>query len=1003
MKRIVTKLVGIMLLSLVTTAVSAQNGYQVKGVVTDALGPVIGATVIEQGTTNGTTTGIDGDFILNVASANSTIEVSCIGYATQTFKASEVPATIHLEEDSEFLDEVVVIGYGTVKKDDLTGSVTALKPDTKNKGVVVNPQDMIAGKIAGVSVTSGGGTPGGGSTIRIRGGSSLNASNDPLIVIDGIQIDNNGVKGLANALSMVNPQDIESFNVLKDASATAIYGSRGSNGVIIITTKKGRLNQAPKVSYNGSATVSMKKKTIEVMDGNEYRKFITDMYGVGSDPYNALGDANTDWQNEIYRTALSSDHSVTVTGATKHVPYRVSAGYTGEQGILKTSDFKRVTTSVNLNPSLLDNHLTLNVAVKGMYARSVYADGAAISGAVWMDPTKPVYDKTSPDAANFGGFSAWKVDGTGLNDSTYPNNFNSLATKNPVSVLELKNDVADSRSIIASAEADYSVHGLEDLHLHATIGGDFSKGIQQTDVDPRSQLAFYYGSYGSDEIVKRNTSLNMYAQYGKDLGLHHFDVMGGYEYQRYWRKQHNDYVGYYPQTNNDESLRGKERPHNPYNYETHNILESFFGRANYSYAGKYLFTATFRYDGSSRFLHHWAFFPSFAFAWKIKEESFLKDVDSVSELKLRLGYGKTGQQDGIGDYNYFATYTMTNKPQGYYPIIGEGIVFRPDAYDPTLEWEKTATYNVGLDFGFAHDRLTGSIDYYYRNTTDLLNEAYVAAGSNFRNVVWTNVGSLRNTGVEFSFDYKILQSRDWFWTVSGNATYNNNKITFLRDGDDSYFIPKGRISAGTGNDVQAHAVGHPALSYYVYQQVYDADGKPIEGVVVDRNDDGTINEQDKYFYHSPAAPWTFGLSSRIEYKNIDFGMSFRASLGNYVYNDLIAGASNISDIWSNSTWFGNRPKAVLDKKWQTYDWVLSDYFVEDGSFLKCDNITLGYSFNGLFKGAKYSGINGRIYSTVSNVFCLTNYSGIDPEVFSGIDNSVYPRPISYILGLSLNF
>ena len=1007
MKRIVTKLMAIMLFSLMTTSVFAQGGYQVKGVVTDAMGPVIGATVIEQGTSNGTVTGIDGDFVLNVANADAIVEISCIGYTTLTFKASEVPATVTLEEDSEFLDEVVVIGYGTVKKSDLTGSVTALKPDTKNKGVVVNAQDMLSGKIAGVSVTSSGGAPGAGSTIRIRGGSSLNASNDPLIVIDGLAMDNNGVKGLSNLLSMVNPADIESFNVLKDASATAIYGSRGSNGVIIITTKKGRANMAPQVSYNGTVSASMRKKSVEVMTGDEFREFVTNLYtGVNQDPINALGTANTDWQSEIYRTAISHDHNVTVTGAAKNLPYRVSLGYTDEQGILKTSDFQRYTASVNLNPSFFDNHLNLNLNAKGMYAKTRYADTNAIWAATKMDPSQSIMDTVRPDAANFAGYFQWRADGASLNDDTWPNTWERNATPNPISLLNLKEDIARSRSLIGSAEVDYKVHGFEDLRLHATFGADLSYGKQDTWTSPNSPYGIYYGSEGYDEITKRNLSFNTYAQYYKDFeGGHHFDLMGGYEWQHFWRSQYNDYVGYYPQTNNDPALRGTERQHTPSVYKTENYLVSFFGRANYNYADRYLLTATVRYDGSSRFQNHWSLFPSFAFAWKIKEESFLRDVEALSDLKLRLGWGQTGQQEGIGDYNYFAVYDKTRGTNGFYPVTGTGELYRPTAYDPNLHWETTTTTNVGLDFGFANDRLTGSIDWYDRRTTDLINTAYVAAGSNFRNQVTTNIGSLRNTGIEFALDYKIIQNKDWFWTVNYNFTYNDNEITELIGGDEDYYVATGGISAGTGNTAQAHAVGHPASSFYLFEQVYDTNGLPIEGMVVDRNNDGVINENDKYFTHSPMAPVTMGLSSRLEYKRWDLGFSLRASIGNYVYNDMIAGSSNVgtSEIWALSTFLSNRPKAVLAKNWQSYDWVLSDYFLENASFLKCDNITMGYSFDSLFKGGSYHGLSGRVYGTVNNVFCLTGYSGIDPEVFNGIDNNLYPRPISFLMGLTLNF
>lgn len=988
-------------------SVSAFAQIDVKGHVKDATGePIIGATVRVDGTQTATVSDFDGNFVLK-AEQGANITVSYIGYQSQTVKAAP-SLVITLQDDAAVLNEVVVIGYGAVKKSDLTGSVTALKPDTKNKGLVVNAQEMMQGKIAGVNVTSDGGTPGGGSTIRIRGGSSLNASNSPLIVIDGVPMDNNGVKGLANPLSMVNPQDIESFNVLKDASATAIYGSRGSNGVIIITTKKGRKGSAPQVSYSGSVTMSMKKKTVDVLDGDQYRALVKQVYAGNSreaEALAALGDANTDWQKEIYRTAWSHDHNVTVAGAFKNLPYRVSLGYTDQQGILKTSDFKRYTASVNLNPSLFDDHLTLNLNAKGMWAKSQFADTGAIGAAVAFDPTKPVYDDS---AKNFGGYWEWQVPGSSLNDPTWSTTTNRNATSNPVALLNLKDDRAISRSFIGNAEADYKIHGFEDLRLHLTLGADVSEGKQWTDVESSSPAAIYYGSHGWDRITKRNLTLSAYAQYYKDFAkIHHVDVMGGYEWQHFWRSQRNNYWGAYPSTNTEKP--GQYHDWSLYNYKTENYLVSFFGRANYTLMDRYMFTATVRDDGSSRFQDHWALFPSAAFAYKINEEKFFKDINWLSDLKLRLSYGKTGQQDGIGDYNYFAIYAMNTGVGSYYDVSGDGSLARPDAYDPSLKWETTDTYNIGLDFGVLNQRITFSIDAYLRKTTDLLNSANVAAGSNFKNTVMTNIGSMENKGIEVTIGAKPIQAKDWYWTVDYNFTYNKNKITELVGGDDkSYFVPTGGIGGGTGVTAQAHAVGHPKSSFYVYQQVYDNAGKPIEGQVVDRNGDGTITEADKYYYKSPDAPVTMGLSSRLEYKNFDFGFTLRASIGNYVFNNLMSGNVNLSagELYSSgNNFFGNRPVAALDYNWQTYDLEakLSDHWVQNGSFLKCDNITLGYSFENLLPMGSYKGVSGRVYATASNVFCITKYKGIDPEVFGGIDNNLYPRPISFILGLNLNF
>ena len=986
-------------------SVGAFAQIEVKGHVKDATGePIIGATVRVEGTQTATITDFDGNFVLK-ANQGDDITVSYIGYQPQTVKAAPTVEII-LQDDAAVLNEVVVIGYGAVKKSDLTGSVTALKPDTKNKGLVVNAQDMMQGKIAGVNVTTAGGAPGTGASIRIRGGSSLNASNDPLVVIDGVPMDNNGVKGLSNPLSMVNPQDIESFNVLKDASATAIYGSRGSNGVIIITTKKGRKGSAPQVSYSGSVTMSVKKKTIDVLDGDEYRALAKRVYaGHMSEEkiLSELGDANTDWQKEIYRTAWSHDHNVTLAGALGNVPYRVSLGYTDQQGILKTSDFKRYTAALNLNPSLLNDHLVLNLNAKGMWAKTQYANTGAIGAAIAFDPTKPIHGSNS----NFANYWEWEVPGESLNDPAWATTTNRNATSNPVALLDLNDDRAISRSFIGNADVDYKIHGFEDLRLHLTLGADISEGKQWTDVENSSPAAIYYGNHGWDRITKRNLTLSAYAQYYKDFAkVHHFDIMGGYEWQHFWRSQKKSYWGAYPSTNAEKP--GEYHDWSMTRYKTENYLVSFFGRLNYILMDRYYITATLRDDGSSRFKDHWQLYPSAALAYKISEEKALKSVDWLSDLKLRLSYGKTGQQDGIGDYNYFAVYAMNTGVGSYYDISGNGTLARPDAYDPNLKWETTDTYNVGFDFGAWNQRFTVGVDVYFRKTTDLLNKADVAAGTNFKNTVMTNIGSMENKGVEVTLGLKPLQTDNWYWTIDYNFTYNHNEITELIGDDPNYFVPTGGIGGGTGVNAQAHAVGHPAYSYYVYQQVYDAKGKPIEGQVVDRNGDGVITESDKYYYKSPMAPVTMGLSSRLEYKKWDLGFSLRASIGNYVFNNLMSGNVNLSagELYSSgNNFFGNRPVAALDYNWQTYDLEakLSDHWVQNGSFLKCDNITLGYSFDSLFKGGNYKGIGGRIYATASNVFCITKYKGIDPEVFGGIDNNLYPRPLSFILGLNLNF
>ena len=1007
-------------------SVGAFAQINVKGHVKDAQGePIIGATVRVEGTQTATITDFDGNFTLK-ANAGADIVVSYIGYQNATAKAAP-NVEIVLQDDQALLNEVVVIGYGQVKKSDLTGSVTALKPDSKNKGLVVNPQDMLSGKVAGVNIISNDGAPGSGAQIRIRGGSSLNASNDPLIVIDGLAMDNEGVKGLSNPLSMINPQDIESFNVLKDASATAIYGSRGSNGVIIITTKKGRKNAKPTISYAGSATISMRQKSLEVMNGDEYRAFIKNMYGTESIPYKALGTANTDWQDEIYRTAFSHDHNLTVSGAFKNLPYRVSVGYTDQQGIIKTSDFKRVTAALNLNPSFFDDHLNLNLNAKGMYAKTQYADGAAVGAAVYFDPTQDPNNFTSEyhkellgndlqkTLSNFGGYFQWPVAANYDGDTAWPYTYNGVANMpNPVALLNGRDEYAKSRSFVGSADIDYKIHGFEDLRLHVTMGADVSEGKQYTNNQPWYTGSIYYGSYGEEKILKRNLQFSAYAQYFKDFAkIHHVDIMAGYEWQHFWRDQKNDYVGYYPSTSpkwtdpttSPSGNAVNERPHTPYHFRTDSYLVSFFGRANYTLLDRYYLTATVRRDGSSRFKEHWATFPSFAFAWKINEEGFLKDSKIFSDLKLRLGWGKTGQQAGaVPDYSWIPTYSKNTGTNGFYPITGDGVLYRPDNYTPNLKWETTTTTNIGFDWGIMNQRLSGSIDYYYRKTTDLLNYAPTKALSAFRNQAWQNIGSLENKGIEASISWKAVQTKDWYWVLDYNITYNKNEITDLSGvSEDGSPVPRTDIKIGTDRYLEYQQVGHPINSFYVFQQAYDQNGNPLENVVVDRNGDGQITQADKYFYKSPAAPVTMGLSTRVEYKNWDLGMSFRASFDNYVYNNNEQGMANVNptEVWKSSLlYMNNYTYEAVDRNWQTYQITsqLSDYYVHNASFLKCDNITLGYSFSDLFNS-----LGGRVYATVNNVFTITKYKGLDPEVASGFDSNMYPRPFSVIFGLNLNF
>lgn len=997
----------------------------VKGHVKDDTGePVFGATVRVVGQQGGTSTDFDGNFAIQ-APQGGQITISFMGFQTVTVPVRPT-INVTLEEDAKVMEDVVVIGYGTVKKTDMTGSVGTLKPDEMNHGLQTSAQDMIQGKIAGVSVIPGDGTPGGAATIRIRGGSSLNASNEPLIVIDGLALDAYGAnEGSSNALAMINPADIESFTVLKDASATAIYGSRASNGVILITTKKGRANTAPKVSYSGNVSVSFNTKRLEVLDSPSYLKFTQKLFGYeGNDAgwqassqyanlgyYDAQGNhlfANTDWQKEIYRTGVNTDHNITVTGGYYNMPYRVSVGYTHQDGTLKTSNYNRYTASINLSPTFLDDHLKVNFNAKLAFARNSFANTSAVGKAIYADPTKPIYDER-PVAAEYGGYWQWPVTAD-FGDTSWTHSYSGLNADNPVAALMNQTNIGRSRDILGNLELDYKIHGFEDLHLHVNGGMVLGHGRSEKEVLPYDYSSnIYYGSKGWNEKDKYNLSFSAYAQYLKDINdSHHIDVMAGYEWQHFHIRTNYDYPVYYPSTHATKAGQLV----NPDYYETknslyksENYLVSFFGRLNYAFRDRYLVTFTLRDDGSSRFKkgHRWGLFPSAAFAWRINEEAFLKNCRAVSDAKLRLGWGITGQQEGIGDYTYFPNYTISTSG-AYYSVTGSGLTYRPEGYNPELTWEKTTTYNVGLDLGFANNRFTASVDYYYRKTTDLLNTVAVAAGTNFVTRIMSNIGSLHNTGVEAQLVYRPIQTKDWYWEIGYNVTWNKNRIDELITSDGA---PIGNAFAAVGGGgagaVKAYSEGEPVSAFYVYQQVYNEAGQPIEGEFVDRDGNGIINENDKYFYKKADADVVMGLSSKLTYKNWDLGFSLRASLNNYMYNSIEANdRADVSPayVYSNSTWH-NVIEYQLAKNWQHISAVSSqsDYFIQNASFLKCDNITLGYSFDHIGK----SKINGRVYATAQNVFTITKYKGIDPEVSGGYDGAIYPRPFIGILGVNLNF
>lgn len=976
----------------------------VNGLVKDETGePIIGATVRIEGTADGTVTDIDGNFTLK-APSGATLSVSYVGYTTQQVKASS-NMVITLHEDTKAMEEVVVIGYGRAKKEDLTGSVTAINPDALSKGITNNASDMLVGKVAGVDVQTAGGSPGAGAQIRIRGGASLSASNDPLYVIDGLVIDNNTATGMSNILAMINPNDIETFTVLKDASATAIYGSRASNGVIIVTTKKGRKGQTrPTFSYNGDVTVSLIQKKYDVLNASDYKSLVSSINGLDA---SMLGNADTDWQDQVLRTSVSTNHSISMQGGAGNdkwsMPYRVSAGYNISNGIIKTSWMRRFNASVNLAPSFFNNHLNFNITAKYMYEKDRYADAGALGSAISMDPTRPVYGEGDGYAVTGGYYQ--NLISASYSDPNWTKTVNTNASQNPLAQLNNKYCLANSNDFSGNFEVDYKIHGFEDLHLHASLGAQYTATDQSDESSIYSYSNNYYGWEGMTYYWKYNIVGNVYAQYAHTFGVHGIDIMAGAEDSHYHRSGYSYGQGTDPYTGaaNNPTLREES------NWASHNSLVSYFGRLNYNLLDRYLLTATFRADGSSRFADgkKWGYFPSAAFAWKINNEAFLKDAHWLNDLKLRLGWGKTGQQNGIDDFYYSPLYIRGDQ-YAQYPFGNTyNYTVRPNKYNADLTWEKTTTYNAGIDFAALNNRFSFSVDGYYRKTTDLLSTVSVPVGTTFGDELLKNVGSLKNYGLEFSFDVKPIVTKDFTWDLTYNVGWNKNEITELDAGAQDWVWVGTTISRGNSTRIMKNKVGEPVNSFFVYQQVYDEAGKPIEGCYVDRNADGQINDEDRYYYKDPAPDVIMGLTSKFIWKNWDLSIALRASLGNYVYYNFLADHATISasGLYSNSSFRNTTPEAVnLGFTGTTTNQnYLSDYFVRNASYLKCTNITLGYTFPALLKYNNVDYFSGRLFVTVQNPFIITKYDGLDPEVTSGVDRDLYPRPMSFQLGVNLNF
>lgn len=968
---------------ILSVEVSAQRTV-VKGSIFDREKlPVIGANILEKGTSNGTISDVDGNFLISVSSPKAVLLIKYIGYKDVEMSVSSM-MKILMEEDSEMLEDVVVIGYGSVKKSDATGSVMAIKPDEFNKGLRTTAQDALVGKVPGVNVVSSSGAPGSGATIRIRSGASLSASNDPLIVIDGVPVDNSTIEGGGNVIGGINPNDIETFTVLKDASATAIYGSRASNGVIVITTKKGEDSKL-RCNYSTNLSVSTVTEIMDVLSAEEFRQFVPTVSGVPTSV--VLGNASTDWQNEIYRTAFGQEHNFSVSGKIRqNAPYRISVGYTNQDGVIHTNNYERYTFNGGVSPKFFDKHLSADLNMKVSYENNQKVDESVVNNALRYDPTRPVKTGSSTAATDPGlGYFIWMNGNSPM----------AIQGDNPVAQLNLQNLSSEVTRSIGNAALNYKVHHLEDLQLNLNLGYDvleskYSKRVPElAGMMYTSNLKDGTGLVYNSNQNKRNYLLDLYANYTHVFNeKHNFSAMGGYGWQHFWKRFDATTL----------SPEGKEL-FSPSHYESEYYLLSFYGRLNYSYDNRYMVTATLRSDASSRFAkgNRWGMFPSVALGWKISQEDFLRDSDILSDLKLRLSYGLTGQQDILNDYPYMTTFTLSY-PEASYQFGDKWYsTYRPNGYDSDIKWETTKTYNFGLDYGFWSNRIYGTVDYYKRHTKDLLNTISVISGTNYSSVLTTNIGEMDNKGFEFSVNMIPIHTDNWKWTVGMNYTWNDSEITKLNVVDsEANFVQTGAIS-GTGKTVQVFMVGQRPYTFYLAKQAYDKEEKPLEGQYV--QPDGSVSATEtRYATNKSALPKAhLGFNTQLSYQNWDFAVSGHGIFGNYVYN-YVAADQYVQSVYSDQGNFSNILRSTQKTGFQNQQ-LYSDYFLEKGNFFRIDNLSLGYTFSKLWSNSS----SLRLTLGVQNVFTFTSYSGIDPEIYSGIDKEVYPRPRVFSVSANLNF
>ena len=977
MRKFKLLLTGVLLLSSIATF--AQQ--TLKGVVKDkASGEELpGVSVVVKGTTNGDSTDFNGNFQLNNVKTGDVLVFTYLGFADKEVTiGNNFTIVVELEESTERLDEIVVVGYGSTTVKDATGSVEAITSKDFTKGNIVTPENLIAGRVSGVNVTSSG-APGAGSQITIRGGSSISASNNPLIVIDGLPISESGVSGSRGVLSSINPNDIESFSVLKDASATAIYGSRAANGVIIITTKKGKKDFT--LDYDVQYNVGEVQDRIDVFSANEFRQIIAQQrpQDVG-----LLGNANTDWQDAILRSTLSSNHNITAKGAIfNKIPTRISVGFTKQEGAILTSQFDRSTVSLSMNPSFFDNHLKINLNYNRAFEDSRFANGG-IGSALRYDPTQPIYDSASP----FGGFFQYYT--RQPNGDVIVGN----STQNPVASILLANSTGRNARKYGNLQFDYKFHFLPELRAVLNLGQDESEGstlfLSDFQIGNPDQFLQFAGTEATGYSKVTNKLLDGYLNYKNNFDKFGIDLTAGYSYQKFTNRG-----------GNSGNLRDTDSFSTT--FATPDVVNiGYFGRANLTYDGKYLLTLNYRRDGTSRFSpeNRWGNFAGAAFAWRISDEDFLKDSKVLSELKLRASYGQTGQQNlpGVNDI-YLNRYRFGNQNSQF--LFGQDPIQStiPSVVNPDLKWEETTTIEFGIDYGLFDNRITGSLNYFQKTSDDLLFNASLPDGVNFGNAVIQNIGELQVDGIELNLNATAIKTEDIDWNFTFNATYLDREITELANGED---VRTGGTAGGTGNTIQLLREGESPFAFHVFKQLYDASGSPIEGAYLDLNGDGIINDDDRYLKESPQAKVTLGFQSNFNYKNFDMAFNLRASIGNYVYNNVNSSRAQYAFLQDNAA-LGNIPSSVLNTNFvNTSDVLNSDIYIENASFLRMDNITLGYTFKRPVE--KFGAGNSiRLWVGVQNVFILTNYTGLDPEVFGGIDNTIYPRSRNILFGANIKF